>query len=505
MNLGVRRRSSPGAAAPSPGEQANFGARQAWLLTVCCVAQFMVILDLSIVNVALPSIQLSLGFSAIDLQWVVDAYSILFAGFLMLGGRASDHFGNRRLLITALLVFAVASLIGGSAPDQTVLVLARGLQGLSGALMAAGSLAAITSAFPPGPARHRAIGLWGAMNGAGGAAGSLFGGIITQELGWRWVLLINPPIGVAAAVVAFLVVVDGERARRPEGSFDLAGALSLTGGLIVLVYGIVNAGYLGWLAPLSIAPILAGVALLGLFPVLELRAKAPLVPLRAFSGQLRRANIIVLVFSAALFPMWYVTSLYLQQVLGLSPLDAGLAFLPMALVIMFGARRAGSAVNRFGVRSVLGAGLLLMAGGLLLFARIGSSGSAVGFVILPGVLVALGIGFSIVPSTIAAVQGVAPEQGGLASGFVNTSRQVGGALGIAILISLATSYTSHLIGANRAVPDALTDGFRLAYLICAGLCALAAVATFAWLPRPVVKRRFVVPSALAAVLACFAA
>ncbi|MGH9291971.1 MAG: MFS transporter [Acidimicrobiales bacterium] len=505
MNLRLRRRDNLGEAVPPPDKEVGSAGRLAWLLTVCCVAQFMVILDLSIVNVALPSIQLSLGFSAIDLQWVVDAYSILFAGFLMLGGRASDRFGSRRVLITALLVFAAASLIGGSAPDQIVLVLARGLQGLSGALMAAGSLAAITSSFPPGPARHRAIGLWGAMNGAGGAAGSLFGGIITQELGWRWVLLINPPIGVATAIVAFVVVVERNGARRSEGSFDLAGALSLTGGLVVLVYGIVNAGYLGWLAPLSLAPILVGLALLGSFPMIELRAKAPLVPLRAFSGQLRKANIIVLIFSAALFPMWYVSSLYLQQVLGLSPLDAGLAFLPMALVIMFAARRAGSAVNRFGVRPVLGAGLLLMAGGLLLFARIGSSGSAIGFVILPGLLVALGIGFSIVPSTIAAVQGVAPEKGGLASGFVNTSRQVGGALGIAILISLATSYTSHLIGANRAVPDALTDGFRLAYLICAGLCALAGVATFAWLPRPVANRRFVVPSALVVILACFAA
>src|SRR5581483_11674023 len=455
MTLGLRARAD---AAPS---EVSFDTRQRWLLAVCCISQFMVILDLSIVNVALPSIQNSLGFSSIDLQWVVDAYAIVFAGFLMLGGRATDHFGQRRTLVFALGGFAIASLIGGAAPDQITLIAARALQGLSGALMAAGSLAAITSSFEQGPARHRAIGLWGAMNGAGGAAGAFFGGLITQELGWRWVLLINPPIGLAAAAGAWLFVVDRKSERAAK--FDLAGALTLTGGLIVLVYGIVNAGYLGWLSALSLVPMIAGVVLLALFVLVELR------------------------FSAALFPMWYVSSLYLQQVLARSPLDAGLAFLPMALTIMLTARRTGALVGRYGARPVLGGGLLLMTCGMLLLARIGSSGSAVWYVVLPGLLIALGIGVSVVTSTIAAVQGASPERAGLASGLVNTSRQVGGAIGIAVLISIASARTSHLIGD--------------------GLCAAAAVIALTKLPAPSAEQsaraRLRLPVLGAAIVAVF--
>ncbi len=462
--------------------KASPGGRLTWLLVVCCVAQFMVILDLTIVNVALPSIQSSLGFSSVNLQWVVDAYAIVFAGFLMLGGRASDRFGRRQSLVAALCLFAAASLAGGAALDQQMLVIARAVQGLSGALMAAASLAAITSAFPPGPARHRAIGLWGAMNGAGGAAGALFGGVITQEVGWRWVLLINPPIGIAAAVIAYFVITDhGERDTGKK--FDLGGALTLTIGQLILAYGFVNGGNYGWLSLRADGPIALGLAILALFTLIEIKwATAPLVPFKSITKSLKTANSIVLAFSAALFPMWYVSSLYLQQVLGLSPLQAGLAFFPMALVIMLVAQRAGKLVGRFGVRAVLAGGLLMMASGMLLLARIGPSGSAIGFVVFPGLLVAAGIGLSIVPSTIAATQGAGPAQAGLASGLVNTSRQVGGAVGIALLISIATQYTSHLIGENKPVSSSLTDGFRLAYFIQVGLVLLAAAVAFFWLP-----------------------
>jgi EmrB/QacA subfamily drug resistance transporter len=449
------------------------------LLIVCCVSQFMVILDLSIVNVALPSIQSDLGFTPVNLQWVVDAYAIVFAGFLMLGGRASDRFGPRRMLAAALVLFAFASLAGGAATSQSMLIIARSLQGLSGALMAASSLAAITMAFPQGPARHRAIALWGAMNGAGGAAGALFGGIITQEIGWRWVLLINPPIGVAAAGVAWAVIAEGARKEGVARSFDLPGALSLTIGQMVLVYGIVEAGTHGWGSPLFYVPLIIAIALFALFGVIEARwASAPLVPFKAITKPLANANTIVFVFSAALFPMWFVSSLYLQEVLGLSPLNAGLAFLPMALTIMLVARQAGKLVGLFGLRAVLTSGLVLLASGLLLFARIGPTGSSIGFIVLPGILTASGIGLSVVASTIAATQSVQPAQAGLASGLVNTSRQAGGGLGIALLITFATSYTTHLIGHNEAVPDALTSGFRLAYLIAAGLAALAALLSF---------------------------
>ena len=503
------------AAEPSPrelgarsSEAVDSGERLSWLLAVCCVAQFLVILDLSIVNVALPSIQSSLRFSSVDLQWVVDAYAIMFAGFLMLGGRTTDRFGARWTLVAALFGFALASLVGGLAPDRHVLIGARALQGLSGAFMAAGSLTAITCAFPQGPARHRAIGLWGAMNGAGGAAGTFFGGLITQELGWRWILLINPPIAFAAAVGAYGVV-SGRRSAERQGRFDLAGALTLTGGLVVLVYGIVTAGYLGWATTSALEPIVAGLALLGLFVLIEARfASAPLVPLKALTGPLRAANGIVLLFSAALFPMWYLSSLYLQQVLGLSPLDTGLVFLPMALTIMLAAKRSGKLVSRFGTRSVLTAGLVMMTCGLLLFGRIGPSGSAVGFVVLPGLLVALGIALSVVSSTITATQGSRPEQAGIAAGLVNTSRQMGGAIGIALLVTVASQRTSTLIGENHGVSDALTQGFRLAYLIAAGFCALAAVAAATLLPRAADPRpsrtllRF--PVAVIGVLACFA-
>jgi EmrB/QacA subfamily drug resistance transporter len=481
---------------------------QSLLLGVCCVAQFMVILDLSIVNVALPSIQSSLKFSASDLQWVIDAYAIVFAGFLMLAGRAGDLWGQRKTFVAALVLFSAASLGGGVAPTSGVLIGARAIQGLAGALMAASSLAIITASFEAGPARHRAVGLWGAMNGAGGAAGTLLGGVITQELSWRWVLLINVPIGLAAAMAATAVVADRRSDKRV--SFDLAGALLLTVGLLLQAYGAVTAGSDGWDSAAALVPIAVGAVMLGLFGVVEARfARAPLVPPKAFTRPLRVINLIVLLFSAALFPMWYVGSLYLQQVLALTPLATGLVFLPMALAIFACASQAGKLVGRVGVRPVLGGGLIMMTAGMALYARIGASGSAVQYVVLPGVLTAMGIGLSIVPSTIAATQTAEPGQAGLASGLVNTSRQVGGGLGLAVLISIATLYTSHRIGAQHPVDQALTDGFRVAYLIGAGLCAVAAVLTFALVPRlqadlrhPTAGRR--VLGVIAAVIGCFA-
>jgi EmrB/QacA subfamily drug resistance transporter len=463
--------------------EGKLGPHLGWLLAVCCVAQFMVILDLSIINVALPSIQLSLGFSSTELQWVVDAYTITFAGFLLLGGRMADRFGHRRLFVAALVLFAIASLAGGLAPSRGLLIAARGGQGFAGALMAACSLAIITSSFEPGPALHRAIGAWAAMNGLGGAAGVLFGGIITQALTWRWVFLINPPIGAAAAVVAWIVVRDRRRVR--DGTrFDLPGALTLTVGQLILVYGVVQAGLQGWDRFGALGPMLLGIALLVAFVVIEMRfASSPLVPFKELTLPTQVANNIVLLFSAALFPMWLISSLYLQQVLGLSPLDTGLIFLPMTLTIMLVASRTGRLVSRYGVRPVLFSGLILLTTGFLLLARIASSGSGLVYIMIPGILTAAGIAMSIVPSTIAATQGAKEGQAGLVSGLVNTSRQVGGGLGIAVLVTLATSRSSHLIGHGAQVSQALTVGFRLAYLIGAGLAGLAALVTFVALPR----------------------
>ena len=503
--MSVSLRSPSSAPRPESPEERRVSTKGI-LLGVCCVAQFMVILDLSIVNVALPSIQESLRFSSADLQWVVDAYAIMFAGFLMLAGRGADIFGQRRTFVTALLVFGLASLAGGLAPTSGVLIIARAVQGLGGAMMAASSLAIITSSFAAGHERHRAIALWGAMNGAGGAAGTLLGGVITQELSWRWVLLINAPIGLAAAFVAAAVVAERRGERR---GFDLLGALVLTIGLLISAYGGVTAGSQGWGSADALVPIAIGAILLTLFPVVERYATAPLIPPKAFTKPLRVVNGIVLLFSAALFPMWYMGSLYLQQVLALSPLSTGLVFLPMALAIFACASQAGKLVGRAGVRPVLGGGLVLMAAGMAMFARIGDGGSAIQYVMLPGLLTAIGIGFSIVPSTIAATQSAGPEKAGLASGLVNTSRQVGGGLGLAILISIATLYTSHLVGRQHPVPQALTDGFRLGYLIGAGLVAVAAILTFALIPKAQgvgqVRAGHRMLGLAVAIIACFAA
>jgi EmrB/QacA subfamily drug resistance transporter len=478
--LSLRRRKAPARGETAPKDPS---LRQGWLLVVCCVAQFMVILDVSIVNVALPHIQLGLGFSSAQLPWVVDAYAITFAGFLMLGGRVADHFGQRRTFVAGLAGFALASLAGGLASSSTMLVAARAAQGLAGAFMAACSLAIITASFEPGAKLNRAIGIWAATNGVAGAAGVLLGGVITEFLSWRWVLLINPPIGLAAALAAWLVV--SERRRSGAHSFDLAGAVTLTVGQMVLVYGIVEGDIAGWGSLAALGPIVAGIALLALFSVIEERfASLPLIPFKELTRGLRVANTIVLLFSAALFPMWFVSSLYLQQVLGLSPLNTGLIFLPMSLMVAVGASRAGALVGRFGVRSVLGGGLVMLAVGMALLARIGPGGSAIVYVMIPGLITAAGIGMSIVPSTIAATQGAGEGQAGLASGLVNTSRQVGAGLGLAILVTLATQHSTDLIGSGTAVPQALTDGFRLAFQIGAGLAGAAALLTFLALPRP---------------------
>jgi EmrB/QacA subfamily drug resistance transporter len=504
--MSVEVTAGPGVAEAAPAEGKQ-GSASTWLLAVCCVAQFMVILDLSIVNVALPHIQSALGFTAPQLQWVVDAYAISFAGFLMLGGRAADHFGRRRTFVAALAMFGVTSLIGGLAPEQLTLIGARAVQGVAAALMAACSLAIITASFPAGPKLHRAIGIWAAMNGLGGSAGVLLGGVITEALSWRWVLLINPPIAIGAAFVAYAVISERRRAR-PASTFDLAGALTLTIGQVVLVFGVVEAGLKGWSTFAALGPIVAGILLLGVFGFIETRvASEPLIPFKDLSKPLQIANNIVLLFSATIFPMWILSSLYLQQVLGLSPLHTGLIFLPMTLVIMLVASRAGKLVSQFGVRAVLGGGLTMLTAGMLLLTRVGSSGSGLVYIMIPGLLTAAGIAMSIVPSTIAATQGAKEGQAGLASGLVNTSRQVGGGLGLAVLITLATQHSTHLIGTGEQVPDALTDGFRLAYLIGAGLAAAAALMTFVALPRasaapalPV--RRLAI--AIGAVLAVFA-
>ena len=468
----------------------------------------MVILDLSMVIVALPSIQSSLAFSPGELQWVIDAYMVTFAGFLLLGRRAVERLGQRSVFVGALCLLSVASLTGAAAVSREMLVIARGVQGFSSAFLAASSLTIITSSLPSGRRLHRAVGLWAAMLGAAAAGGVLIGGIITEALSWRWVLLINAPIGLAAAVVGWAVLAKCGRARERR-AYDVAGAVTLTLGLLVLVYGLVQAGERGWHASIALGPIVAGLALLALFCVVETKvAWDPLVPLKEFSRPLRATTTIVMIFSAALFPVWYLSSLYLQQVLGLTPIRAGATFVPMALTVMFVAPATGRLVGRVGVRGVLATGLSMTAAGLLLFTNIAAGGSAVVYALVPGVLTAAGIGVSIVASTIAVIQGAKRGQASLASGLANTSRQVGGGLGIAVVITLATALTGHLIGHGWEVSQALTDGFRLGYWIAAGLAAAAAVATLTLRSKPAdgaipVMRRAEVAVGLGLILGCF--
>jgi EmrB/QacA subfamily drug resistance transporter len=455
------------------------GARPLWpTLVLACVAQFMVILDVSVVNVALPSIRTGLDFSQQDLQWVVNAYTVTFAGFLLLGGRAADLLGRRRVFISGLMLFSLASLVGGVAESQGMLIAARAAQGLGGAVVSPASLAILTTTFREGAERNRALGAWGAMGGAGGAAGVLLGGVLTDLLSWRWILFINVPIGIGAAVLSLRYVAEGRNPERAR-NFDLAGAITATLGLMALVWAVVRTDVNGWGSAQTLGVMALGLGLIALFLAIEGRAASdPLMPLRIFSSRmLTGANVVVFLLGAAVFAMWFFVSLYLQQVLGYSPLEAGLAFLPMTLAIVIGSTLASRAVARVGVKPLLAAGMLAQAVGLLLFTTISANGNYLGDVAIPSLIVAAGIGLAFVPVTIAAVAGVEPGEAGLASGLVNTSRLMGGALGLALLATLATARTDGDLSHGGASPTALTDGFHLAFSVGAGFALAGALVT----------------------------
>jgi EmrB/QacA subfamily drug resistance transporter len=439
------------------------------ILVLCCAAQFIGLLDITIVNVALPSIRADLGFSTAGLHWVVNAYTLALAGFLLLGGRAADLIGRREVFAGGLALFGLASLIGGLAQDEATLVAARVGQGLGGAVVAPTGLSILTTTFAAGAERNRAFAWWGTLGGLGGATGALVGGLLTEMLSWRWVLLINAPICLGAALAAVRVV---PALPRPPGlarSFDLRGALSVTAGLVLLTFGIVNTERHGLTAAATLGPLAAGGALLGLFALIEGRlAAAPLVPLRIFrSRALSCANVVVLCLGAVTFSMWFLVTLYLQQVLGLSALQAGLAFVPMSLTIVASTRLGSRLATRVGPGPVMAAGMAVLATGMLLFSRIDADGSWARDLLAPSLLCAAGIGCSFVPSTIAATSAVAGQDSGLASGLLNTSYQVGSSLGLALLATIAS-------GETATVPDAaaLTEGFRHAF-VAGGCLALA--------------------------------
>ncbi|MGH2908836.1 MAG: MFS transporter, partial [Solirubrobacteraceae bacterium] len=445
-------------------------------LLLACLAQFMVILDVSVVNVALPSIGTGLRFSEADLQWVVNAYTVTFAGFMLLGGRAADLLGRRRVFVWGLALFTLASLAGGFADSQALLLGARVAQGLGGAVIAPASLSILTTTFAEGRERNRAVGVWGAMGGAGGAAGVILGGLLT-ELSWRSIFFINIPIGIAGALLALRYITrDTFDTTTERKGFDLAGALTATLGLSLLVLGIVRTDQTGWGATSTLAIIAVGVALLGAFLAVEGRvARRPLMPLRIWSSStLRSANAVVLALGAASFSMWFFLSLYLQEVRHDSPIVTGLAFLPMTTCIVIASMVASRLVHRYGARVPLIAGMAALGAGLVLFTQLPVGGSFWVSMFGPSLLAAIGIGLAFTPAAITGVAGVASHEAGLASGLINTSRMFGGALGLAVLATLAASHTKAEAHAGVAARAALTDGFHLAFLIAAGLALAGA-------------------------------
>ncbi len=445
-------------------------------LALLAMAQFVVVLDASIVNVALPSIGEDLDFAQGDLSWVINSYTLFFGGFLLLGGRLADLLGRRRMFIWGMWLFAAASLVGGLAQSDIWLIAARAVQGLGAALISPAALAIVTTTFSEGAERNKALGVWGAVAGSGGAAGVLLGGILTETLGWEWVLFVNTPIGIAAALLAPRLLEDSRDESR--ASFDIAGAVSVTAGLALLVYTLVDANDAGWGSTQTL--VLGGIALalLAAFLVIESRTRHPLMPFSIFRLRtLRGANVIGLLLGMSLFSMFFFISLYMQQVLGYEPLKAGLAYLPLAGLIIVSAGLASQLVTRVGFKPTLVAGLLFVAAGLLWFGQVSApGGSYVGDVLFPSMLAAIGLGLSFVPVTIAAVTNVKPDEAGLASGLINTSQQVGGALGLAILATVATSTTDNVFASGERNPAvALTEGFQDAFLVGAGMALLAAV------------------------------
>ena len=451
-----------------------------WLvLVLVCIAQFMVVLDATVVNVALPSIQHALHFSYASLQWIVNGYTLVFGGFLLLGGRASDLIGRQRLFIAGIVVFTIASAVNGLASSSGVLIAGRALQGFGGALVSPAALSIVTTTFAEGRERTKALGVWSAIAAGGSAVGLVIGGVLTEELSWRWVFFINLPIGVAAALLSLRFVPNSRAEQRPA-TYDTAGAVTVTGGLLVLVYAIVKAQSYGWGSGKTIGLFLVAVVLLVAFVLVELRSKAPLIRLGIFRlRSLTGANGAMLVVAAGLFAMFYFASLYLQQILHYGPLRAGFAFVPFAVGIIVGAGLSQALIKHVGVRTVTYIGIALGIAGLLYFARLPTHGHYLTDIFPTIAVVSIGMGLTFVPCTLLATTNVAAEDAGLASGLLNTSQQVGGALGLAILSTLAASRTSRLLNHGlssvAARASAQTRGYHVAFAVGALMLALGAV------------------------------
>jgi EmrB/QacA subfamily drug resistance transporter len=442
--------------------------RKWWALALICAVQFMVILDIAIVNVALPSIQADLGFSQENLQWVISAYALVFGGFLLLGGRLADLIGRRRVFMAGLVVFSVASLLCGFAWNEESLIAARAIQGLGAALITPAALSILTTTFAEGRERNIALGAWGAVGGFGAAAGVLMGGILTDLLSWEWIFFVNVPIGIAGLALAPVLLAESRDAHGQ--SHDVPGAVLVTGGLSLLVLGIVQGQQWGWSSVETIGVFVASAVLLGLFAIWEQRQEHPLVPFSIFRLQtLTAANVGMFVMGTALFSMFLMLTLYMQQVLGYSPLKTGVGYLAVAGTAVIWANVAAVAVNRIGVKPVLIVGMSLLTAGLLYFTQVSVDGSYWAD-LFPGFLIlGVAIPFAFVPLTIAALAGTKPQEAGLASGLINTTQQIGGAVGIALLSTIAVTTTDDALESGTAAPVALTDGFVNAFWAGAGI------------------------------------
>ena len=472
---------SPATATGQPARSAASSRR--WLaLAVLALAQFMVFLDETVVNVALPSIKEGLGFSQAGLAWVVDAYILLFGGFLLLGGRAADIFGRRRIFLIGTAIFGVASLLDGLAQSQGVLVGARALQGLGAALATPAALALVTTLFTEGQERAKALGIWGGLSGLGFATGVLLGGLITDLFEWRWVFLINVPVALLVLVAVPRLLRESRPAARP--GFDLAGAATVTGALTTFVYAILETGTNGWLSLETAGLLSAAAVLLAAFVAIERRSPAPLVPGRLVR---RRAtittNLIQYAIAASLISSFFLLTLYLQQVLGYSPLQAGLAYVPLAAMFALAMGSAGQLAPRLGVRPLIAGGLAISAIGLALFARLPVEGSYLTDVLPALLLLGLGGGWALVSVTMAALAKVEEAAAGLASGLLNSSAQLGGAVGVAVLAAVAANRGADALASGTAPLAAQVEGFQLAFLIAAAISLTGAVGAALTLER----------------------
>jgi EmrB/QacA subfamily drug resistance transporter len=418
-------------------------------LTVIAAAQLMVVLDATIVNIALPRIHHALQFSPTGLSWVLNAYTLVFGGLLLLGGRTGDLFGRRRMFMIGVLLFALASLAGGFAQDKGWLLAMRALQGVGGAIASPTALSLVTTTFPQGPERNRAFGVYAAVSGAGAALGLILGGVLTDLLSWRWVLFVNAPIGIALAIAAPYVIAETE--RRKAGVLDVPGAVTSTGGMAALVYGFIHAATYSWGSTTTILSFAAAAVLLSAFVVIESRTANPIMPLRMFRSQTRVGSyLVMLILGAAVFAMFYFLTQYVQQVLGYSPLKAGFAFLPVSLVIVVVAQIASRIVAKVGAQSLIVSGTILTGFGLLLLSSLTTDSSYVAHVLPAIALIAMGMGFVFVPITLTAVGGVAAEDSGIASAMLNVCQQVGGTIGLSALVTVFSTASRHDIVANRA-------------------------------------------------------